>query len=52
MYFKEYNDWFKRQLDLKDKYFEKNQKYFELKLNKLEIIYLLYKKKNFRLFLK
>lgn len=52
MYFKEYNDWFKCQLDLKDKYFEKNQKYFELKLNKLEIIYLLYKKKNFRLLIK
>lgn len=52
MYLEEYSKWFNHQLVLNDKLFQNNIKYFQLKLNKLEIINLLYKKRNLRLLTK
>lgn len=52
MYFFEYDDWFKRQLKFSDKKFQRNKKTFQLKLLKLEIIYLLYEKKTLSLLIK
>ena len=49
MYFDEYNDWFQFQKNSGDKLFLKNIKYFQSRLDKLEIIYLLYQKRNFKL---
>tara|TARA_B100000963_G_scaffold243985_1_gene213665 strand:- start:883 stop:1767 length:885 start_codon:yes stop_codon:yes gene_type:complete len=49
MYFDEYNDWFQSQKNSGDKLFLKNIKYFQSRLDKLEIIYLLYQKRNFKL---
>jgi teichuronic acid biosynthesis glycosyltransferase TuaG len=52
MYFNEYNDWFQNQLRSNDKKFQQNKIFFLHNLIKLEIIYLLYKKKNFSLIIK
>jgi len=52
IFYNEYKDWFLKQSSSKNADFERNKKYFLLKLKKLEIIYLLYKKKNFKLLLK
>ena len=52
MYFDEYNNWFNFQYNKNDLDFKKNKFFFLLKLNKLELIYLLYKKKNFSLLVK
>ena len=49
MYFNEYYNWFYSQKNLNDKLFKENRKYFKLKLDKLEIIHLIYKKRNFEL---
>ena len=53
MFFREFSNWFDTQEKLNDKDFIKNQKFFEEKLNSLEINFLLLnKKKNFLLFKK
>jgi len=49
MYFDEYNDWFQSQKNSDNKLFLKNIKYFQSRLDKLEIIYLLHQKRNFKL---
>ena len=49
MYFDEYYDWFQSQKNSDNRLFIKNIKYFQLRLEKLEIIYLLYQKRNFKL---
>ena len=49
MYFDEYSDWFQSQKNLGDELFLKNIKYFQSRLDKLEIIYLLYQKRDFKL---
>ncbi len=49
MYFDEYNDWFQSQKNSGNKLFLKNIKYFQLRLDKLEIIHLLYQKRNLKL---
>ena len=49
MYFDEYNDWFQSQKNSDNKLFLKNIKYFQSRLDKLEIIYLLYQKRNLKL---
>ena len=51
-YFFEYDDWFKRQLKSSDIKFQRNKNTFQLKLFKLEIIYLLYEKKTLSLLIK
>ena len=50
IYFDEYYDWFYSQKKRKDKLFQENIKYFQLRLSKLQITYLLFKKKNLMLF--
>lgn len=49
MYFDEYKDWFQSQKNSGNKLFLKNIKYFQSRLDKLEIIYLLYQKRNLKL---
>ena len=51
IYFNEYKDWYQRQ-KINDYNFRINNKFFLTKLNKLDIIYQIYKKKNFKLFIK
>ena len=51
MYFNEYNN-FQSQKNLGNKLFLENINHFQLKLDKLEIIYLLYQKRNFELLIK
>ena len=51
-YFYEYKDWYHRQKKINDYHFKINNKFFLTELNKLNIIYQLYKKKNFKLFIK
>tara|TARA_S200000501_G_scaffold372890_1_gene418909 strand:+ start:1473 stop:2360 length:888 start_codon:yes stop_codon:yes gene_type:complete len=50
MYFEEYNHWFHNQKNLNNKLFQENIEHFHLRLSKLKIIHLLYKKRNFELF--
>ncbi len=52
MYFNEYNNWFQSQKNLGNKLFLENINHFQLRLDKLEIIYLLYQKRNFELLIK
>lgn len=52
LFYEEYKNWFKTQSKLKDNSFIKNRKYFQLKLNQLEINYLLYEKKTLNLLIK
>ena len=52
MFYEEYKNWFQKQSYSDDIHFNKYKKYFSNKLNKLEIIYLLYEKKSFYLILK
>ena len=49
MFFDEYKQWFNKQSESVDPYFQKNKKYFLLRLNELEIINYLYEKKTFDL---
>ena len=52
MYYSEYKDWYNRQKKIDDYDFQINKENFLLKLNKLDIVHHLYKKKNFNLFVK
>ena len=52
LFYEEYKNWFNKQSKLKDNSFIKNRKYFQLKLNQLEIKYLLYEKKTLNLLIK
>ncbi len=52
MYYYEYKDWYDRQKKKNDNYFKINREKFLLELNKLDIIYNLYKQKNLELFVK
>ena len=52
IYFYEYKDWYQRQKKINDYNFRINNKIFLTKLNKLDIIHQIYKKKNFKLFIK
>lgn len=52
MFFEEYKNWLGKQFDKHDSFFDKHKKYFINKLNRLEIIFLLYEKKSFYLILK
>ena len=49
MFFEEYKEWFNKQSEDTNPNFEKNKKYFLIKLNELEIIYNLYERKSFNL---
>ena len=49
MFFEEYKEWFNKQSENINPNFEKNKKYFLIKLNELEIIYNLYERKSFNL---
>ena len=49
MFFDEYKEWFNKQSESVDPYFQKNKRYFFLRLNELEIINSLYEKKTFNL---
>ena len=52
LFYEEYKIWFNTQSKLKDNSFIKNRKYFQLKLNQLEIKYLLYETKTLNLLIK
>ena len=52
MYYFEYKDWYYRQKKINDHDFQINKDKFLLELNRLDIIYNLYKQKNFNLFIK
>ena len=49
MFFEEYEDWFNKESQSENLYFQTNKKHFLLKLNQLEIVYLLYEGKSFNL---
>ncbi len=50
MYYEEYNHWFHNQKNFNNKLFQDNIEHFLIRLSKLKIIHLLYKKRNFELF--
>jgi glycosyltransferase involved in cell wall biosynthesis len=52
IYYEEYKNWYDKQCEINDNIFNNNKKNFINKLNKLEIIYLLYEKKSFNLVFK
>ena len=52
MHYYEYKDWYNRQKKINDYHFQINEEKFLIELNKLDILYNLYKKKNFNLLIK
>jgi glycosyltransferase involved in cell wall biosynthesis len=52
MHYHEYKDWYGRQKKINDYDFQNNKEKFVIELNRLDIIYYLYKKKNFNLLIK
>ena len=52
MFFEEYKNWFNKESQSENLYFQTNKKHFLLKLNQLEIVYLLYEGKSFNLLFK
>jgi len=52
MFYEEYQDWFDKQNETNNDYFEKNKNFFLLELNRLEIINHLYKGKSLNLLCK
>ena len=52
MFFEEYKNWFNKESQSENLYFQTNKKHFLLKLNQLEILYLLYDGKSLNLLYK
>ena len=52
MFFEEYKNWFNKESQSENPHFQTNKKHFLLKLNQLEIVYLLYEGKSFNLLFK